>query len=222
MADPRKILIADGDVETVRALKQGLEPEFKVIAARDGSKALELSITEFPDLIMVYRHCPLISAKQFLRILRTNPRTESIPLIILSDETVSSATLPGYLEGILVKPLNLDEVRAHLNSVFTRADAAREVGQESGAVQGSLTQISMVDLVQVFAMNRRSGCIRLSSNGETAEVFVADGRIEDAKIGLARGEKALYRILSWASGAFPSYPKRRRRPPQFPPQPTAC
>lgn len=204
----RKILIADNDVETVRALKRGLEPEFKVIAARDGSKALELSITEFPDLIMVYRHCPLIPAKQFLRILRTNPRTESIPLIILADEAVATSTLPGYLEGILVKPLNLDEVRAHLSSVFTRADAAREVGQESGAVQGSLTQISMVDLVQVFAMNRRSGCIRLSGgpDGETAEVFVADGRIEDAKIGFARGEKALYRILGWSAGSFSFVP----------------
>ncbi len=208
MAEARKILVADNDVKTVRALKNGLEPEFRVIAARDGSKALELSITEFPDLIMVYRHCPLIPAKQFLRILRTNPRTENIPLIILSDETVASSTLPGYLEGILVKPLNLDEVRAHVTSVFTRADAAREVGQESGAVQGSLTQISMVDLVQVFAMNRRSGSIRLSGgpNGATAEVFVADGRIEDAKLGFARGEKALYRILGWSSGTFSFVP----------------
>lgn len=208
MSEPRKILIADPDRVTVKALKDGFSSEFKVVAARDGSKALELSITEFPDLIMFYRHCPLISAKQFLRILRTNPRTESIPLIILADEALATATLPGYLEGVLVKPLNLDEVRAHVNSVFQRADAAREVGQERGAVQGSLDQISMVDLLQVFSMNRRSGCIRLTGGPQRAraEVFVADGRIDDAVIGNARGEKALYRLLAWEDGTFEFVP----------------
>ncbi|MEO1170853.1 MAG: DUF4388 domain-containing protein [Myxococcota bacterium] len=95
-----------------------------------------------------------------------------------------------------------------MNSVFQRADAAREVGQERGAVQGSLEQISMVDLLQVFAMNRRSGCIRLRGGPQNsrAEVFVADGRIDDAVIGNARGEKALYRLLAWEDGTFEFVP----------------
>lgn len=208
MAEQRKILIADSDRETVKALKVGLRDSFHVVAARDGSRALELAITEYPDLIMFYRHCPLIGAKQFLRILRTNPRTETIPLIILSDDPMTGATLPGYLEGVLVKPLNLDEVRGRLRSVFQRVDAAREVGQERGEVQGSIAQISMVDLLQVFAMNRRSGCIRLHGgpDRESAEVFVAEGRIEDARVGLARGEKALYRLLAWTDGTFSFVP----------------
>lgn len=204
MPRKRKILIADPDRRTTEALDAGLRRDFHVLTARDGSKALELSITEGPDLIMFYRRCPLISAKQFLRILRTNPRTEHVPLIILSDESLTGGTLPGYLEGVLVKPLNLDEVHAHVTSVFERVDAAREVTRERGAVQGSLEQISMVDLLQVFAMNRRSGCIRLSGgpSGDDAEVFVADGQIEDAKIGNSGGEKALYRLLAWQTGTF--------------------
>ena len=89
--DPlRKILIADPDIETVRALRGALKADYEVIAVRDGSKALEQSVLRYPDLILFYRHCPLIGATQFLRILRANPRTEEVPLIILANERLAA------------------------------------------------------------------------------------------------------------------------------------
>lgn len=211
MTRRRTILIADPDLEVARSLKRGLGEHFDILAARDGSKALELSVLRYPDLILFYRACPLIGATQFLRILRTNPRTEEIPLIILSDEPSAVSSVPGFLEGVLVKPLNIDEVRAHVANVLRRVDAVKEVGQEEGAVSGGLEQISMVDLLQVFAMNRRTGVLQLSGGPErrNAEVYVNEGRIEEAVVGSARGEKALYRLLGWRQGRFSFTPDRR-------------
>lgn len=211
MNEKRRILIADPDVETVRLLKKGLSERYEVFAASDGSKALELALLKSPNVILFYRDCPLIAARHFVRIIRTNPRTEDIPLVIISDTPFAGGSLPGYLDGVLVKPLNLDEVLGHLDFVLRRVDAVNEVKQGDGAVRGSLAQISMVDLLQVFAMNRRSGCIRLQreSDGDTAEVFVDEGRIEDAQVGLARGEKALYRLLAWSDGSFSFDPNAR-------------
>ncbi|MBC7792454.1 MAG: response regulator, partial [Clostridia bacterium] len=203
----RTILIADPDLEVARQLKKGLQDNFEILVARDGSKALELSVLRYPDLIMFYRNCPLIGATQFLRILRSNPRTEEIPLIVLSDEEVVVMNT-GYLDGVLVKPLNLDEVRAHITQVFRRSDAVREVGHEGGAVSGSLEQISMADLLQVFAMNRRTGMLQLQSGTVSAEVYVRDGRIEEALCGGTRGEKALYRLIGFRAGQFSFSPGR--------------
>ncbi|MEZ0314250.1 MAG: DUF4388 domain-containing protein [Myxococcota bacterium] len=208
-AKKRTILIADPDVEVARSLKSALQEQYEILVARDGSKALETSVLRYPDLILFYRNCPLIGATQFLRILRTNPRTEDIPLIVLSDEAVSAGSMPGFLEGILVKPLNLDEVRSHIAQVFRRSDAVREVGHEAGSVSGNLEQISMADLLQVFSMNRRTGVLQLQGGGTSAEVFVNEGRIEEAICGLTRGEKALYRIIGMGEGRFSFVPGRQ-------------
>ncbi len=208
-AKKRTILIADPDVEVARSLKTALQDQYEILVARDGSKALETSVLRYPDLILFYRNCPLIGATQFLRILRTNPRTEDIPLIVLSDEAVTAGSMPGFLEGILVKPLNLDEVRAHVAQVFRRSDAVREVGHEAGTVSGSLEQISMADLLQVFSMNRRTGVLQLQGAGTSAEIFVNEGRIDEAVCGLTRGEKALYRIIGLREGRFSFMPGRQ-------------
>ncbi|MBI5508364.1 MAG: DUF4388 domain-containing protein [Deltaproteobacteria bacterium] len=212
MATKRTLLIADPDLETLRVLKKGLQDDYEVQVVRDGSKALEASILKYPDLILFYRRCPLIGATQFARILRTNPRTEEIPLIILSDEPVApEGAHLSYLQGVLVKPLNLDEVKARLAAVFRKVETAKAVGTETGAVSGSLDQISMADLLQIFSLNRRSGCLQLSGgpDGVDAEVYLHEGRLEEATVGVARGEKALFRLLSWSGGRFAFVPSRR-------------
>ncbi len=208
MARQRIILIADPDVRTVRALKSALRDEYEILVAKDGSKALELSVLKYPNLILFHRRCPLIGAAQFLKILRTNPRTEEIPLIVLADEPMAAGA-PGYLEGVLVKPLNLDEVRTRIAEVFRKVDTAKEMSDEAGSVAGSLDQISMADLLQIFSVNRRSGALQVTVNEQDAEVFLHDGRIEDARVGEVRGEKALYRLLTWSGGRFVFAPGRR-------------
>ncbi len=206
----RSILIADPDVDTVRELRRVLKDDYEVILVKDGSKALEQSILKQPDLVLFDRHCPLIGATQFVRIIRANPRTEDIPIILISDVPLGAASLPGFLQGVLVKPLNLDEVRAHVAAVMRKVDAVKQVGGEDGAVSGSLDQISMPDLLQIFSLNRRSGCLQLTGpDKRSAEVFVHDGRIEEAACGDARGEKALYRVLGWRGGRFAFIPTRR-------------
>ncbi len=211
MASKKTILIADPNKETLRGLKQALGEEYEVLLARDGSKALELAVLRYPDLIMFYRGCPLISASQFLRILRSNPRTEETPLIVLSDEPLTRESIaPSFLHGVLVKPLNGDEVAAHVAAVLRKVETARQVGGEVGAVSGSLEQFSMVDLLQVFTVNRRTGCLKLTrGTDERAEIFLHEGRIEEATVGVARGQKALFRLLAWDRGRFSFVPGAR-------------
>ncbi len=212
MAEKKTILIADPDKGTLKQLRDGLGADYEILLARDGSKALELSVLKYPDLVIFYRGTPLISAGQFLRILRTNPRTEDVPLIILSDEPIASDSLaPSFLQGVLIKPLNLDEVRSYVAAVLRKAETAKQVGHEEGAVSGSLDHISMVDLLQVFSVNRRTGCVRLSRGrpGEEAEVYLHDGRIEEACVGVTRGQKALFRLLMWSGGRFTFVPSSR-------------
>ena len=69
-------------------------------------------------------------------------------------------------------------------------------------LQGSLAQIQLVDLLQILAVNRRTGRLELSRDGARAAISLDDGRVTDAQAGPSRGEKALYRLLTWRDGQF--------------------
>jgi CheY-like chemotaxis protein len=185
-----------------------------VHAARDGSRALQIAILRFPDLILLDEQTPLVDTRTFVRILRTNPRTERIPVVLTG---VAPDVDRARLGSFLAKPLVLDEVLARIEQIFRRADASRAAG-ESRELEGNLAQIPLPDLLQILAVNRRSGRLAVEREGERAEVTLVDGRVVDAQLGTVSGEKALWRLLgrregqfAFAPGAAPAGPERMAR-----------
>jgi len=204
MPSLRKILIADPDPGIVRALAPALRQRgYQVHAARDGSRALQIAILRFPDLVLFDESCPLLDARTFVRILRTNPRTERIPVVLAGDAVdVDRARLGTYLR----KPFNLDEVLARIEQIFRRVEASKAVSGESREIEGNLAQIPLVDLLQILAVNRKTGRLALEREGERAEIALDEGRVVDARMGAAGGEKALYRLLTRREGQFAFVP----------------
>jgi len=57
---------------------------YDVIDAEDGQRALELAQEKMPDLILLDMMLPKLSGPEVLRTLKSDPRTSSIPVIVLS------------------------------------------------------------------------------------------------------------------------------------------
>jgi DNA-binding response OmpR family regulator len=204
MPPVRKILVADPDPATVRALAPVLRRRgFQVHAARDGARALQVAILRFPDLILFDEKSPMLDARTFVRILRTNPRTERIP-VVLTGETVDVDR--ARLGTSLRKPFNLDEVVGRIEQIFRRVEASRAVSGESREIEGNLAQIPLVDLLQILAVNRKSGRLALEREGERAEIALDEGKVVDARTRHAEGEKALFRLLAQREGQFAFVP----------------
>jgi DNA-binding response OmpR family regulator len=204
MPPVRKILIVDPDAATVRALAPALRQRgWQVHAARDGSRALQIAILRFPDLVLLDEKTPLLDPRTFVRILRTNPRTERIPVVVTGDAGDADRVRLG---AFLRKPFVVDEVLARVEQIFRRADAARAVSGESREIEGNLAQIPLVDLLQILSVNRKSGKLSVEREGERAEVALADGRVVDARLGALSGEKALFRLLTRREGQFAFVP----------------
>jgi CheY-like chemotaxis protein len=197
---PRKILIADPDPATARELAPALRRHgWQVHAARDGSRALQLAVLRFPDVVLFDERCPLVEARTFARILRTNPRTERTPVVVMGQGAdPDRARLGGYLE----KPLREEEVLARVEQVYRRVEAGRAVAAENRELEGNLAQIPLADLLQVLGQNRKSGRLALLREGAEAEVILREGRVVDAAAGAASGEKALFRLLGGREGQF--------------------
>jgi DNA-binding response OmpR family regulator len=204
MPPVRKILIADPDPSTVRALAPALRQRgYQVHAARDGAKALQVAILRFPDVVLFDERCQMLDARTFVRILRTNPRTERIPVVLTGESVdVDRSRLGTFLH----KPFNQDEVLARIEQIFRRVEASRAVSGESREIEGNLAQIPLVDLLQILAVNRKTGRLALEREGERAEIALESGRVVDARTRAAEGEKALYRLLALREGQFAFVP----------------
>ncbi len=210
MAPARKILLADPDPAALRALAPALRRHgYQVHAARDASRALQIAVLRFPDLILLDEACPPLEAGTFVRILRTNPRTEHIPVVLTGTRgDAERARLGGYLR----KPFDVEDVLVRVEQLFRRQDASRAVSAEGREIEGNLAQIPLVDLLQILSVNRKSGRLVLEREGERAEIALREGRVIDAEAGRAVGEKALFRLLTRREGQFAFLPGNDARP----------
>ena len=182
----RKVLLADPDLASVRALTRALRQKgCQVYSARDGARALELAVLRHPDLVLFDRRCPVLDARTFVDILRTNPGTDTIPVVVTASAEEADEAMRDGPGALLRKPYNLDEVLAHIDDLLARADRARNDAAESQEIEGALAQLALPDLLQTLALARRTGRVTLRRGNERGEVELAEGRPVDARA--ARG-----------------------------------
>jgi hypothetical protein len=70
------------------------------------------------------------------------------------------------------------------------------------ALQGSLTELSLPDVIQLVSVSGKTGTFNLSKQGEVGKIFLKDGQIVDATVGTLRGEHAVYEMAIWSEGDF--------------------
>ena len=79
-----KILVVDDSNAILNLLTDFLADEHKVITASNGKKAVETALSEMPDLIIMDVKMPVMDGLQATRILKEDPRTRNIPIIMLT------------------------------------------------------------------------------------------------------------------------------------------
>ena len=211
----RKILLVDADQTLLKKLGRRLKKEqFSVITTTDGATALEAAIVGKPDLVITNYHLPIFSGERLRAFLRNNPTTYHIPLIFLVDTDRGKDTTLASIgpDPSLVKPFRWEDIGPKIHHAFSHdeeeedEDALKKVGS---GVEGNLQEVSLVDLLQIFSLNRRTGILTLTHSDQESTVYLNNGEVVSTVHGEISGEKALYRILRWKDGTF------HYRPEQF-------
>lgn len=117
------ILLVDDQPENISVLIEVLEPVYNLLAATDGTTALERASGEpRPDLILLDVMMPGMSGHEVCRRLKDDPETRDIPVIFvtsLSDPDDEARGLRAGASDYVVKPVSapvvLARVRAHLD-----------------------------------------------------------------------------------------------------------
>ena len=80
-----KILVVDDEIDIVNLLIDDLSDEgFDVISAHNGLEALAEIYREQPDVVLLDLMMPVLNGYEVLQELRRNPKTKSLPVIMLT------------------------------------------------------------------------------------------------------------------------------------------
>ena len=134
----KKILLVDDEPHVLKLLGGRLRASgFEVLTAEDGETALKKVREEEPGLLLLDVRLPGLDGFEVAHILKSNPETKEIPIIIISAHAQKSDLIRGRtlgVEGYLVKPVDsrqlLEEISRvldaqELNSGYAKTDPHR-------------------------------------------------------------------------------------------------
>jgi two-component system chemotaxis response regulator CheY len=108
----------------------------------------------------------------------------------------------GDFEDLLTEFPQLSFYLTRLLAKRARKADAKLTSELEKGFSGRLSTIAIPDLVQTLHNGRKTGLLRIESNGDAGEVHFVDGNVTHACVGTLDGEEAFYRLLSWSEGSF--------------------
>jgi len=127
----KKVLLVD-DSTTSLLMEQMIfknRTNFDLITARDGQEAVELALTERPDLIVMDVVMPRMSGIEALERIRLQEVTRHIPVILVTTRGEPENVEMGYASGCsdyVTKPINGAELISKIDNL---------IGAEEGVLQ---------------------------------------------------------------------------------------
>ncbi|HVS03456.1 MAG TPA: diguanylate cyclase [Thermoanaerobaculia bacterium] len=98
--NPRRVLVVD-DSELSRSLiRQLLERQgYEVLTAGDGAEGAVVALREHPDVVVTDLEMPVMDGYQLARLLKSDPATTDIPLLLITAHQEASSRFWGLETG---------------------------------------------------------------------------------------------------------------------------
>jgi response regulator RpfG family c-di-GMP phosphodiesterase len=196
------VLIVEPDPEAGAILElQLLSRGFRVFSARTADQAVKLAAEGQPDLIMSEVELSPFNGFELKKRLDATAAA-SIPFVYYTSRAGAGDAELGFKLGAqdyVVKPSSVEILVAKLQNLVGRKPAT------AGApgVSGSLSEMSLPDLVQILAHGRKTGQLRISSGQHRGEINFNKGEVYGCYLdGNLRGEKAFVAMLRFKEGSF--------------------
>ena len=160
---PKKILVVDDMADNRAICLAMLSPlGFQLEEAADGQQALEVIATSTPDCVLMDMSMPRMDGLTAVGILRRDPKTNSLPIIMLSANAYEEDRLQCLQAGcdaFLSKPLRIEsllqEIGSRLGLHWTYANDSLSLRQLSDHL---LDQIQ--NATEVGDLSRIEGVLR--------------------------------------------------------------
>ncbi|HZH48104.1 MAG TPA: PleD family two-component system response regulator [Roseococcus sp.] len=175
-----RILVVDDIAANLRLMEAKLVSEYyEVVLAASGREALDIAFTQQPDVVLLDVMMPGMDGFETCRALKADPRTQHIPVVMVTALTDSAERVQGLEAGaddFLSKPVHTATLFARLRALLRvkqvqdawrlRSETARNFGVEHGPPDAAVTVGGARALL--LAADDREGAL-------VAQALLADG-----------------------------------------------
>lgn len=139
------ILIVDDDPVNLMVLRRLISRReaYRILEASDGQSAIDLAqANPGLDLMLLDVQMGDISGVDVCRILKNNPRTRAIPIVLISavhtDDASVAEGLDSGADGYITKPVNDNMLQAWLNATMRINSLRRALAAQAGPAMGDI------------------------------------------------------------------------------------
>ncbi len=207
MANER-ILVVDDEADIVELVEYNLSKNgYQVTCAETGEKALELAGDELPDLVVLDLMLPGMDGLEVCRRLKSDTRTQHIPIIMLTAKGEEADIVTGLELGAhdyVTKPFSPRVLVARVRAVLRRRaapaadeqapiqirDLAVHPGRHEVTVQGKPVDLTYTEFRILHFLARRPGWVftryQIVDGAQGEDVAVTDRSVDVHIVSLRR------------------------------------
>ncbi|MDY7096923.1 MAG: response regulator [Pseudomonadota bacterium] len=144
----KTVLVID-DMQANRAVMQRqLElAKYAVLTVESGAQALDLLATSHPDIILLDYMMPEMNGVEFLKRLRDNPKTQHLPVIMVTARVETEATVEALAAGAddyVTKPIDFSGLKARIERHLELRGDAADLERSNAALDERVTMRSLL------------------------------------------------------------------------------
>jgi DNA-binding response OmpR family regulator len=130
------IVIVEDEPDIARLMSTRLSAEgFRCVEVGRGDEAFDVALEERPELVILDLMLPGLDGLEVCRLLRKDPRTAGIGIIMVTARNLARDRIAGLEAGAddyIDKPFHLDELIARVNTSFRRGRQLRGTSPLTG------------------------------------------------------------------------------------------
>ncbi|WP_373514310.1 ATP-binding protein [Persicitalea sp.] len=123
------VLVVEDNDEMARYLIESLPFHYRLLRAKDGQEGLDQAVAELPDLILSDVMMPVMDGYALCQRLKTDLRTNHIPVVLLTAKVSLENRLEGLTLGAddyLAKPFHVIELLLRIRNQFEHKQRLRD------------------------------------------------------------------------------------------------
>ena len=168
------VLVVEDNADMNRFICDALAPSYRVHAAFDGREGFEVARSVKPDLIVCDFMMPEMSGDDLVRSVRSDPRIDHIPILILTARNDTGARIGVLRAGAndyLLKPFFQPELRARVDNLVKVKQSEENLRALDMANERDRIARDLHDLViqRVFGAGMRLSSMYPAVPDETAD-----------------------------------------------------
>jgi PleD family two-component response regulator len=146
-----KILIVEDDLDVAEMLNAYFRVQgYDVFTVNWGEDGVRAAQTVLPDLMILDIRLPDIDGYEVTRRVRTDRRTNEIPIIFLTEKRERIDRLQGFEVGAddyITKPFDVQELRLRVRNALKRVSQGSLTNPVSGLPEGPLVEERLSDVI---------------------------------------------------------------------------